>query len=120
MRYLLLNSVACAILALSGKATAQSSSTSTYVGYNLTLEGDEDSVTYATDGTQAGAAATVSDPDVYLNASLYVGEIDLTVVRPLDMIFFGARSDRKLGQPHGQDQPRCPSTELAVVQRWCR
>ena len=87
VRSLLLNSVACAVLALTGKVIAQSGSTSAYVGYNLTLEGDEDSVSYATDDTQAGGAVTVPDPDVYLNASLFVGEIDLTVVCSLTKCF---------------------------------
>ncbi|KAK5124444.1 hypothetical protein LTR85_001661 [Meristemomyces frigidus] len=74
----LINSVVLLLLA-HASAIANAQSTSGYVGYNLTLEGDEDSVTYATDDTQAGASATVSDPDVYLNATVFVGEIDLEV-----------------------------------------
>ena len=79
MLALLLNAVVLVILATT--AAAQSASSTGYVGYNLTLEGDGDSVTYATDDTQPDASVNVPDPDVYLNASVFVGEIDLEVVR---------------------------------------
>ena len=73
-------SLACAIL-LRATVSAQSASTSQYVGYNVTLEGDEDSVVYSTYDTRPDAAANEPDPDVYLNATVHVGEIDLQVVR---------------------------------------
>lgn len=51
-------------------ASAQSASASSsgYVGYNLELEGDEDSVIYSTANTRADADL-IPNPDVYLNAS---------------------------------------------------
>ncbi|KAK4540341.1 hypothetical protein LTR36_009298 [Oleoguttula mirabilis] len=108
MLALLFNSVALVIFALAAIATAQSSSTSGYVGYNLTLEGEEDSVVYATDDTEAGASATVSDPDVYLNATVFVGEIDLQVdnltakinldAQVLNLLSFNAGVDLSIDQ----------------------
>jgi len=61
----------CAWVFFATLTSAQSSSTSSddgYVGYNLTLEGDEDSVIYSTANTRADADQ-IPDPDVYLNAS---------------------------------------------------
>ncbi len=57
-------------------ARAQSSG---YVGYDLALEGDEGSVIYSTDETRPNAANNYPDPDVYLNASVHVGTIDIQV-----------------------------------------
>jgi len=74
-------SIACAVLAFACSAHAQTASTSGYVGYNLTLEGDQDSVVYSTEDTRPDAGVLEPNPDVYLNASVYVGEIDLEVVR---------------------------------------
>ena len=79
MLTLLLNAVVLCVLAAT--AAAQSASSTGYVGYNLTLEGDGDSVIYATDDTQTDASVTAPDPDVYLNATVFVQEIDLEVVR---------------------------------------
>ena len=61
--------ILCLWVFLTALANAQSASASSsgYVGYNLTLEGDEDSVIFATDETRPNA--DVSDADVYLNAS---------------------------------------------------
>ena len=54
-----------------------------YTGYKLELTGDQDdSVIYQTKDTDTsnGTLSTLSGPpDVYLNASVYVGEIDITV-----------------------------------------
>ena len=58
---------------------AQSSADSGYVGYNLSLNGDPDSVVYSTSSTPGNVSTTVPQPDVYLNASVSVGEIDITV-----------------------------------------
>ena len=58
---------------------AQSSTDSGYTGYSLELSGDADSVIYATASTPANVSTTVPEPDVYLNATVHVGEIDLTV-----------------------------------------
>jgi len=55
----------------------RAASTSQYVGYNLTLEGDDNSVIYSTDDT--GPNADYPEPDVYLNATVHVGTIDLQV-----------------------------------------
>ena len=85
MLALLFNTVVLIVVAAT--AAAQTASTTGYVGYNLTLEGDGDSVVYATDDTQT--STTTSDPDVYLNATVFVGEIDLEVVRFLSRICVG-------------------------------
>ena len=58
-------------------ALAYSQSSAGYVGYNLTLEGDNESVIYSTDETRPNA--NFPDPDVYLNASVHVGTIDIEV-----------------------------------------
>jgi hypothetical protein len=57
--------------------TTTDSSDSGYVGYNLTLEGDGDSVIYATDNTNSNVS--FPDPDVFLNASVSVEEINIEV-----------------------------------------
>jgi hypothetical protein len=57
--------------------TTADSSDSGYVGYNLTLEGDGDSVIYATDNTNSNVS--FPDPDVFLNASVSVEEINIEV-----------------------------------------
>lgn len=60
--------------------TAQSSSSEDlYIGYTRSTEGDQNSVVYDTAGTPYNGSTTVPDPDVFLNASVHVGEIDLTV-----------------------------------------
>ncbi|KAK3113323.1 hypothetical protein LTR53_009498 [Teratosphaeriaceae sp. CCFEE 6253] len=78
MQYFLVDVLLCGLLAFTNTVSAQSASTTGYVGYNLTLEGDDDSVIYATDDTRPGAA-NEPDPDVYLNAAVHVGTIDLEV-----------------------------------------
>lgn len=50
-----------------------------YVGYSLTAEGDPESVVYATNSTTPNVSTSYPEPDVFLNATLHVGEIDLTV-----------------------------------------
>lgn len=74
---LLSQSLLCVWIFLSALANAQSASSSGYVGYNLTLEGDEDSVTFATANTELGADENAPDPDVYLNAT---GEIQRLLI----------------------------------------
>ena len=59
--------------------TTTDSSDSGYVGYNLTLKGDEDSVIYSTENTRSNASLTYPDPDVFLNASVSVEEINIEV-----------------------------------------
>ena len=50
-----------------------------YIGYSLTERGDPASAVYATEDTPANVSTTNPPPDVYLNASVSVGEIDITV-----------------------------------------
>ena len=76
---LIQRSLLCIWLFIAALATAQSASTSGYVGYNLTLEGDRDSVIFSTDETRPNADIRDPNPDVYLNASVHVGEIDIQV-----------------------------------------
>jgi hypothetical protein len=58
-------SVVCGALAFAAVASTQSTaSTSGYVGYNLTLEGDQDSVVYSTEDTRPDAGVNEPDPDV--------------------------------------------------------
>jgi hypothetical protein len=52
---------------------------SQYIGYKLTDSGDPDSAVYDTASTPSNSSTTVPPPDVYLNATVHVGEIDLTV-----------------------------------------
>lgn len=50
-----------------------------YIGYSLTERGDADSAIYETADTSANVSTTSPPPDVYLNASVAVGEIDIDV-----------------------------------------
>lgn len=58
------------------------SSSDGYTGYTLAVTGDDDSTVYETDDTDT-SNGTVTDsstpPDVFLNATVSVGEIDITV-----------------------------------------
>lgn len=56
-----------------------SSNSTGYTGYNLTLSPDEESVTYETASTTPNVSTTNPPPDVYLNASVHIGEIDILV-----------------------------------------
>ena len=58
---------------------AQSSTGNGYTGYTLSTSGDPGSTVYDTASTHANGSTTFPEPDVYLNASVHVGEIDLTV-----------------------------------------
>ena len=59
--------------------SAQSSTSNGYTGYSLGISGDPGSTVYDTASTHAIGSTTVPEPDVYLNATVHVGEIDLTV-----------------------------------------
>lgn len=51
-----------------------------YFGYNLERRGDDEgSAIYSTSNTNSGVAPLNEDPDVYLNASVSVGEISIEV-----------------------------------------
>ena len=58
---------------------AQSSTGSGYTDYAFSLSGDPESVVYSISSTPGNVSTTFPEPDVYLNASVHVGEIDLTV-----------------------------------------
>ncbi|ORY68380.1 uncharacterized protein BCR38DRAFT_481869 [Pseudomassariella vexata] len=49
-----------------------------YIGYHLEQRGDPESTTYETENT-VGGVVLPADPDVYLNANVSVGEIDIEV-----------------------------------------
>ncbi|KAK0609389.1 hypothetical protein DIS24_g12326 [Lasiodiplodia hormozganensis] len=51
-----------------------------YFGYSLTDTGDPDSAVYETANTKANTSVDVPPPDVFLNASVHVGEIDIEVL----------------------------------------
>ena len=50
-----------------------------YIGYKLRRDGDQDSAVYETSDTPSNATAATLPPDVYLNASVHVGELDINV-----------------------------------------
>jgi len=50
-----------------------------YAGYSLSVSGDGESAVYETDNTDTSNGAATTPPDVFLNASVSVGEIDITV-----------------------------------------
>jgi len=50
-----------------------------YTGYNLTVDGDPEDVDYSTLDTPSNVSTTYPPPDIYLNASVHVGEIDIIV-----------------------------------------
>lgn len=90
--------------------TSAAASDSGYVGYNLTLEGDEDSVIYSTDNTRQNASVTYPDPDVFLNASLSVETIEIEVdnltakvnldLQVLELLQFNAGVDLSIERVH--------------------
>ncbi len=73
---LLLSSLVFLAVGLLPAAAAQEDG---YIGYNLEHRGDPESVVYETADTDPGVGIMPKEPDVYLNASLYVGEIDIEV-----------------------------------------
>jgi hypothetical protein len=52
---------------------------SQYIGYELKDSGDPDSAVYDTASTPSNSSTSYPPPDVFLNATVHVGEIDLTV-----------------------------------------
>ncbi|KAF5001733.1 hypothetical protein FDECE_10866 [Fusarium decemcellulare] len=50
-----------------------------YYGYKLSRRGDNESAIYETENTNSGVAPLNEEPDVYLNASVSVGEISVEV-----------------------------------------
>jgi hypothetical protein len=71
-----------AVLLLPLIAAAQSITDSDgYSGYKLDIRQDNDplAVVYETEGTRGNVSASVPEPDVFLNASVHVGEINIEV-----------------------------------------
>lgn len=70
-------------LSLTTAITAQAQSTPSsedgYIGWKLEQRGSTDDVLYETESTNTNVSTSVPEPDVFLNASLHVGEIDLLV-----------------------------------------
>jgi hypothetical protein len=79
------------VLLIARFISAQSSTSSGYTGYSLSLSGDPDSVIYSTSSTPANVSTTVPEPDVYLNATVHVGEIDLAVSNLTAKVNLGAQ-----------------------------
>lgn len=50
-----------------------------YTGYSLSVTGDGDSAVYETANTDTSNGTATTPPDVFLNATVHVGEIDITV-----------------------------------------
>ena len=80
------SSLSLSLLALSSLLVLLLSSTlisaqtsSGYSGYSLSSSGDPSSTIYSTSSTPANTSVSVPPPDVYLHATVYVQEIDLTV-----------------------------------------
>jgi hypothetical protein len=59
--------------------SAQTAGEDAYIGYKLNQRGDPESAVFATNTTTPNVSTTNPDPDVFLNASVHVGVIDLTV-----------------------------------------
>lgn len=79
--HFLIATAACFLIAslISAQLTSTTSADGGYIGYSLDQEGDPESVVYATDSTTPNVSTTNPPPDVYLNASVYVGEIYIDV-----------------------------------------
>lgn len=77
-----------------------------YIGYNLEHRGDPESAIYETESTDPGVGVLPVDPDVFLNASVSVGEIDIEVdnitakinldARVLNLLHFSAGVDASI------------------------
>ena len=100
------------VLALLPAVLAQSTD-SGYTDYSLSVTGDPDSTLYSTSSTNPNAT-TVSPPDVFLNASVHVGEIDILVeklaakitldAQVLNLLQFSAGVDVSIGKVNLQIQ----------------
>lgn len=64
---------------IEAQSTISVSNSTGYTGYNLTLTGDPVDTTYDTLDTPANVSTTYQPPDVYLNASVHIGEIGILV-----------------------------------------
>jgi hypothetical protein len=68
-----------ALVSLTPFIHAQSPPEDGYIGYKLAQRGDPLDATYDTASTSANVSLTDPPPDVFLNASVHVGEIDIVV-----------------------------------------
>ena len=66
-------------LLLTVPTTAQTPSSSGYTDYTLSLTGDPNSVIYETSSTSSNTTTTNTPPDVYLNATVHVSELSISV-----------------------------------------
>ncbi|KAJ9622033.1 hypothetical protein H2203_006914 [Taxawa tesnikishii (nom. ined.)] len=102
----ILQSLLALVASTASLSSAQTvtSSASGYAGYSLGLTGDRDSAIYETENTDTtNSSTTYPPPDVFLNASLHVGEIDILVqnlsakvnldAQVLDLLQFNAGVD---------------------------
>jgi hypothetical protein len=110
MSKLLFNTLALFSLFLYTFVTAQLSATSTnsggYVGYTLLPSNDPESAVYDTASTSGNTSLTVPEPDVFLNATVFVGEISLDVenitakvnleAQVLNLLYFNAGVDASI------------------------
>lgn len=87
--------------------TAQTATSSGgYIGYTLIPSTDPESAVYDTADTSGNVSLTVPEPDVFLNASLFVGEISLDVenitakvnleAQVLNLLYFNAGVDASI------------------------
>ncbi|KAH8599986.1 hypothetical protein B0O99DRAFT_649425 [Bisporella sp. PMI_857] len=80
MARLSLHAVLALCFIVASLISAQTSADSDgYIGYSLEQTGDPESVIYATNSTTPNVSTTYPPPDVFLNASVHVGEISLEV-----------------------------------------
>ena len=110
-------------LLLTITSTLAQNSSSGYTDYNLTItDTSGDSVLYETASTSANDSATFGPPDVFLNASVHVGEIDILVanlsakinldVQVLNLLQFNAGVDVEIGKVSLQIQNVTAKVEL--------
>ena len=62
-----------------GQSAISTTGGSGYTGYNLTVDGSPEDTDYSTLDTPSSVSTTNPPPDIYLNASVHVGEIDIVV-----------------------------------------
>ncbi|PQE16157.1 hypothetical protein CJF31_00009149 [Rutstroemia sp. NJR-2017a BVV2] len=100
------NAVTLFALFASFVAAQTATSSGGYIGYTLIPSNDPESVVYDTASTSANTSLTIPEPDVFLNASLFVGEIYLDVqnisakvnldAQVLNLLYFNAGVDASI------------------------
>ncbi|KAF2684448.1 hypothetical protein K458DRAFT_477696 [Lentithecium fluviatile CBS 122367] len=95
---------------LSTVAVCQIEDRDGYTGYKLDIrqDGDPLAVVYETENTQNNVSSSIPEPDVYLNASVHVGEINIEVqnltakinldAQVLQLLSFNAGVDLSIGK----------------------